>query len=100
MTNLNPADYKNGQPIAALEVGETVSSESPKVTLGKSKGVIAAIGGVVTSVGVLLPSVLSDGAVSLNEGILLVLAVLAGLGVPVIGTYLVPTTVTGASKRG
>ena len=46
---------------APLAVGETVSTASPKVELGKSKAVVA---------------------------------VLVGLGVPGIGAYVAPTTVT------
>lgn len=77
-----------------LAVGETVTSDSPKVTLGPAKAVVAAIGGVVTSVAVWLTTApLSDGALDLNEGIALVIAVLAGLGVPGIGTYVTRTTV-------
>lgn len=88
MSNATP------NPREPLVVGETVSSESPKVELGKSKAVIAAVGGVVAAVGLLLPSVLADGAISLNEGFLLLFAVLGGAGVPGIGTYVTPTSVT------
>lgn len=77
-----------------LALGETVTSESPKVELGKSKAVVAAVAGVFVAVGGVLAGALSDGAIDLNEGIALGVAVLVGLGVPGIGTYVVPTTVT------
>ena len=100
MSNLNPADYRNGRHISALDVGETVSSDSPKVSLGSSKAVVAAIGGVVTAVSVWLTGgPFADGAIDLNEGIALAIAVLAGLGVPGIGAYLTPTKVTGGTVQ-
>lgn len=82
------------QSTTPLTVGETVSSESPKVELGKSKAIVAAVGGVFVAVGGVLVGALSDGAIDLNEGIALGIAVLVGLGVPGVGTYVVPTTVT------
>ena len=78
----------------ALDVGETVTSDSPKVELGKSKAIVAAVGGVVAAVAPVLTVALADGAFDLNEGIALVIAVLVGLGVPGIGAYVVPTKVT------
>lgn len=98
MSNLDPYAYKNGQLIAqpAVEVGEEVSTASPKIKLGSSKAVVAAVGGVVSSLGVWLATgPLTDGALDLNEGIALVIAILVGLGVPGVGTYVVPTKVTG-----
>lgn len=82
------------QSTTSLTVGETVSSESPKVELGKSKAIVAAVGGVFVAVGGVLVGALSDGAIDLNEGIALGIAVLVGLGVPGVGTYVVPTSVT------
>lgn len=80
---------------AHLAVGETVSSSSPKVELGPAKAIIAAAGGVVTALSVWLTTApLADGALDVNEGIALVIAILGGLGVPGIGTYLTPTRVT------
>lgn len=82
------------QPTTPLAVGEEVTSDSPKVTLGPAKAVVASVAGVVTAVGVWLSAgPLADGAIDLNEGIGLTLAILGGLGVPGIGTYLTPTTV-------
>lgn len=70
------------------------TSASPKVTLGPAKAVLAAVGGVVTALGVWLTGApFADGALDLNESISLVLTILAGAGVPGIGTYLVPTKV-------
>lgn len=98
MSNLNPADYFNGQPIRALAVGETVSSSSPKVSLGKSKAVFAAIAGLAVAVGPVLTLALQDGAIDLNEGIGIAIAALVGLGVPGVGTYITPTSVTGRKR--
>lgn len=77
-----------------LTVGETVSSASPAVDLGKSKAVVAAIGGVIAAVAPVLTVTLADGQLDVNEGIALVIAILAGLGIPGIGAYVVPTKVT------
>lgn len=89
MSNATP------NPREPLVVGETVSSESPKVELGKSKAVIAAGGGLIVALGTwFLTGALDDGALSVNEGIGLVLAILGGIGVPGIGTYVTPTSVT------
>lgn len=94
MTNLDPHDYKNGEPLA---VGETVTSDSPKVELGKSKAIVAAVtGGIVAAGGVLLTSV-SDGAITLAEGFAIVGAGLAGAGIPGFGAWLTPTAVTRKS---
>lgn len=69
------------------------TSASPKVTLGPAKAVVAAIAGVAVAVGPVLTLALQDGAIDLNEGISLAVAVLVGLGVPGVGTYLTPTKV-------
>ena len=94
MTNYtNPAAGTPGPD--HLAPGETVTSDSPKVTLGPAKAIVAAAGGVVSSVAVWLATgPFADGALDLNEGIALVIAILAGLGVPGIGTYVTRTTVT------
>jgi hypothetical protein len=94
MTNYtNPAPAGDGPK--HLAPGETVTSDSPKVTLGPAKAIVAAVGGVVTSLSVWLTTgPFNDGALDLNEGIALVIAILAGLGVPGIGTYVTRTKVT------
>lgn len=79
---------------AALDVGETVTSDSPKVELGPAKAIVAAIGGLFVAVGPVLTVALADGAIDLNEGIALGVAVLVGLGVPGVGAYVAPTKVT------
>lgn len=95
MNNLDPHDYKNGRRIASLEAGEETTSANPKIELGNSKAVLATIGGVATALSVWLTSgVLADGALDLNESIAGVIAVLGGLGFGV-GTYVIPTKVTG-----
>lgn len=95
MSNLDPYQYKNGQQVSLVK-GEEVSSSSPKLELGKSKAVIAAIGGVVTAVSIWLTGEpFADGAIDLGEGIALVFAIAGGLGIPGLGTYYMPTKVTG-----
>lgn len=85
----------NNEPGRHLVPGESVTSASPKVELGPAKAIASAVGGVVTAISVwLLTAPLADGALDLNEGIALVIAILGGLGVPGIGTYLTPTRVT------
>lgn len=70
------------------------TSASPSVNLGPAKAIVAAIGGVVASLAIWLQSgPLTDGAIDLNEGIGLTLAILVGLGVPGVGTYVTPTKV-------
>jgi len=92
MSNLDPKDYRNGEKV--LAVGETVSSASPAVELGKSKAVLAAItGGVVAAGGVFLTAI-SDGAITLGEAYGIVGAGLAGAGIPGFAAFLTPTTVT------
>lgn len=98
MPDLDPYAYKNGEPVAALAVGETVSSASPKVELGTAKAVVAAVGGVVTALAMWLTGdPFADGALDLGEGIALLFAVAGGLGIPGLGAYLAPTKVTGKS---
>lgn len=83
------------EPLTApLAVGETVTSDSPKVELGKAKAIVAAVSGLFVAVGPVLTVALADGAIDLNEGIALGIAVLVGLGVPGLGTYVTPTSVT------
>lgn len=84
----------NGGSTAPLAVNETVTSDSPKVSLGKAKAIAAAIGGLFVAVGPVLTTALADGALDLNEGIAIGIAVLVGLGVPGLGVYYTPTTVT------
>lgn len=89
----NPSPFIEPE-VKPLVVGETVSSDSPKVTLGKGKAIIAAVAGLAVAVGPLLANALEDGAIDTNEGITLFIAVLVGLGVPGLGTYFTPTKVT------
>ncbi len=77
-----------------FKVGETISSDSPKVELGKSKAIVAAITGGVVAAGGVLTTALMDGAIDAGEGIAIFVALLVGLGVPGIGTYTAPTSVT------
>lgn len=100
MSNLDPHAYKNGQPITALAVGEEVLSDSPKVELGNSKAIIAAVGGLITAVSMWLTGdPFADGALDLGEGIALAFAIAGGLGIPGLGTYYMPTKVKGAARK-
>lgn len=95
MTNLDPAEYKNGQPITtALSVGETVDSSSPKVTLGKSKAVVAAVGGALVGGLTALGVALADEVVTSGEWVAVALAVVVGTGLVGGATFVAPTTVT------
>jgi hypothetical protein len=103
MNDFPAHDAEAGTPAAApapaLAVGEETTSSDPKIQLGNSKAVVATIGGVVTAISVWLTTgPLTDGALDLNEGIALVIAILGGLGFGV-GTYVVPTKVTGVSGK-
>lgn len=85
---------ENTNPNAPLLVGETVTSDSPKVELGNSKAVVAAItGGVVAAGGVLITAI-SDGAIDLGEVYAIIGAGLAGAGIPGFGAFFTRTTVT------
>lgn len=91
MSDLNPHEYKNGQP---LNVGETVSSSSPKVELGKSKAAVAAVAGAIVTGGGVFVTAISDGAITLEEAWLVIGALLAGAGLIGGGTFATPTSVT------
>lgn len=100
MSNLDPKQYKNGQPVTAsgnpdpLRVNEAVSSASPKVELGKSKAVVAAVAGGVVAAGGVFITALTDGAIDLGEAYAIIGAGLAGAGLPGFAAFLAPTTVT------
>ena len=92
MTHTNPSAATPGPD--HLSPGETVKSSSPAVTLGPAKAIVAAIlGAILTAGAVILQAVSNDGAIDVNEGIAIVLAIAAGAGVPGLGTYIAPTTV-------
>lgn len=94
MTELNPRDYRNGEPVAPLTIGETVSSASPAVELGNSKAILAAVtGGIVAAGGVFLTAI-SDGVIDLGEAYGIIGAGLAGAGIPGFAAFLAPTSVT------
>lgn len=94
MSNLDPKAYKNGEPVGALSVGETVSSASPAVELGKSKAVLAAVAGGIVAAGGVFITAISDGAIDLGEAYGIIGAGLAGAGIPGFAAFLTPTTVT------
>ena len=77
-----------------LEPGETVSSSSPKVTLGNSKAVIAAVVGGVAAGAAALLQALTDGAIDIGEFYVILGAVLSGAGLTGGATYAKSTTVT------
>lgn len=78
----------------ALHIGETVSSAEPKVTLGKSKAIVAAIGGAAAAAGGVLVSAVSDGVITAGEVYAIVGAAAAGAGIPGFAAFLTPTSVT------
>lgn len=94
MTNLNPRDYHNGQPVA-LAVGETVTSDSPAVTLGPAKAIVAAVGGALVGGLTALGTALTDEVVTSGEWVAVALAVVIGSGLVGGSTYFTKTTVTG-----
>ena len=49
MTNLNPGDYKNGQPVTTDEAGKPTSTPQPKV-LAATGGTV--LGGAVAGIGI------------------------------------------------
>ncbi len=55
-------NYEGGST-APLAVNETVSTDSPKVELGKSKAIVAAVAGLAVAVGPVLTTALADGAI-------------------------------------
>lgn len=69
------------------------TSASPKVTLGPAKAIIAGVLGAVTSIAPVLTLAIQDGVLDVGEGVGLLVALLVGLGVPGVGTYLAPTKV-------
>lgn len=77
-----------------MSVVEQHNSSSPAVSLGPAKAIVAMLTGLVVAVAPVLTATLADGVLSLNDGFLLGLAVLGGLGVPGLGVYLTPTKVS------
>lgn len=77
-----------------LAAGETVPSSSPKVTLGNSKAVVAAVVGGLAAGSAALLQALSDGAVDLGEFYVILGAVLGGAGLTGGTTWAKSTDVT------
>jgi hypothetical protein len=77
-----------------LAAGETVTSASPKVTLGPAKAIIAAILGALGAAVPLAIAATADGAIDLNEGWGILGALLVGGGIIGGGTWVTPTKVT------
>lgn len=77
-----------------LAVGETVSSSSPKVTLGPAKAVVSAILGALGAAVPLAIAATADGAIDATEGWGILGALLVGAGVIGGGTWVTPTKVT------
>lgn len=94
MSNLDPKDYKNGERIS-LVAGETVTSDSPKVTLGNAKAVAAAVSATLVAGLTVLGAALSDNVVTPGEWIAVGIAVLGGPLFVGGATYYARTTVKG-----
>lgn len=107
MTNLNPHDYQNGQPVA-LAVGETVKSSSDQVHLGPAKAIAAVVATVIvaflTALGVALQPVYDAAGefvagstdVSGPEWVTIAIATVISTGLVGGATFATPTTVTGS----
>ena len=94
MSELNPAEYKNGEKIA-LAAGETVTSDSPKVNLGPAKAIVALIGSAaVAGLGAYITAV-SDNVVTSGEWAAIAVATIVGSGLVGGATYVAKTRVTG-----
>ena len=77
-----------------LAVGETVTSASPKIELGKSKAILAAVAGTIVTGGGVFLTAIGDGAITLEEAWGIGGALLAGAGLIGGGVFAVPTAVT------
>lgn len=77
-----------------LQVDETVSSSSEKVTLGPAKAVAAAVGGALVGGLTALQSALSDELVTSQEWTTIALATIIGSGLVAGATFLTPASVT------
>lgn len=80
----------------ALYIGETVTSDSPAVTLGPAKAIVAAIGGALVGGLTALGTALTDEVVTSGEWVAVALAVVIGSGLTGGATFAVKTTVTGS----
>lgn len=79
---------------ATLNVGETVTTDSPKVTLGKAKAVVATVATAVSMGLGALAVALADETVTQGEWVTVAIAFLAGTGLVGGATYAAKTTVT------
>ena len=84
----------NGGSTAPLAVNETVSTDSPKVELGKSKAIAAAVATVAVAFLGALGVAVADEVVTTGEWITIATATIIATGLVGGATYVVPTTVT------
>lgn len=94
MSTLDPADYKNGVKVSLVE-GETVTSDSPKVTLGPAKAIIATVAAALVAGLGALSTALTDEIVTPSEWVTIALATIVGSGIAGAATYFTPTKITG-----
>lgn len=100
MSDLDPKDYFNGQPVVpadsvAVASGETVNSSSPAITVGPAKAIVAAVGGALVGGLSALGVALADEVVTSGEWVAVALAVVLGTGLVGGATYATRTTVKG-----
>jgi len=98
MTNLNPADYQNGVPVAqvAVAAGETVKSSSSAITLGPAKAIAALVATpVVAFLSALGVALQSENVVTGQEWVSIAIATILSTGLVAGSVYGVPTSVTG-----
>jgi hypothetical protein len=85
-------------PAPGIAPGETVESDSPRVELGKSKAIVAAVGGALVGGLTALGVALVDEVVTSGEWVGVALAVVIGTGLVGGATYATKTTVTASTK--
>lgn len=81
-------------PAAPLAVNETVTTDSPKVELGKGKAIAAAAATVAVAFLGALGVAVADNVITPGEWITIATATIVATGLVGGTTYLTPTTVT------
>lgn len=106
MSDLDPADYENGQlvnsrpaavPVSevAVAAGETVNSADPSITVGPAKAIAASVATVAVTFLTALGVAMTDNVVTPQEWITIAVATIVGTGLVGGSTFLTRTTVTG-----
>ncbi len=78
----------------ALHVGETVTSDSPTVTLGPAKAIVATVGAALVGGLTALGAALTDNVVTPGEWVAVALGFIVGSGLVGGATYVARTSVT------